>query len=80
VDTIVNSAMPYELPLYKAKLGSEFARWAEAYRDDPLHQDAYERAERVNALFAEIEAQADDSIVPENSVIREFIGGGIYRY
>ena len=80
VDTIVNSAMPYELPLYKAKLGSEFARWAEAYRDDPLHQDAYERAERVNALFAEIEAQPDDSIVPENSVIREFIGGGIYRY
>jgi uridine kinase len=53
VDTIVNSAMPYELPLYKAKLG---------------------------ALFAEIDAVADDSIVPENSVIREFIGGGIYKY
>jgi hypothetical protein len=28
----------------------------------------------------EIEAVEDDSIVPENSVIREFIGGGIYRY
>ena len=32
------------------------------------------------ALFAEIDAVADDSIVPENSVIREFIGGGIYKY
>ena len=31
-------------------------------------------------LFEEIDAVEDDSIVPENSVIREFIGGGIYRY
>jgi uridine kinase len=80
VDTIINSAMPYELPLYKAKLGDEFTRWAEQYRDDPLHQDAYERAERVHQLFEEIDAVEDDTIVPENSVIREFIGGGIYRY
>lgn len=80
VDTIVNSAMPYELPLYKAKLGSDFGHWAEQYRNDPLHQDAYERAERVHQLFEEIEAVEDDSIVPENSVIREFIGGGIYKY
>ena len=80
VDTIINSAMPYELPLYKAKLGNEFARWAEEYKDDPLHQDAYERAERVHQLFEEIDAVEDDNIVPENSVIREFIGGGIYRY
>jgi uridine kinase len=80
VDTIINSAMPYELPLYKAKLGGDFARWAEKYKDDPLHQDAYERAERVHQLFEEIDAVEDDSIVPENSVIREFIGGGIYRY
>jgi len=80
VDTIINSAMPYELPLYKAKLGDEFSRWAEQYKDDPLHQDAYERAERVHQLFEEIDAVEDDTIVPENSVIREFIGGGIYRY
>ncbi len=80
VDTIVNSAMPYEMPLYKAKLGSEFARWAQEYEDDPLRSDAYERAARINQLFQEIEAVSDDSIVPENSVIREFIGGGIYRY
>jgi uridine kinase len=79
-DTIVNSAMPYELPLYKAKLGASFARWAEEYKDDPLRRDAWERADRVNALFQEMDAVADDSIVPENSVIREFIGGGIYKY
>lgn len=80
VDTIVNSAMPYELPIYKSKLGQEFARWAEEFKDDTLRQDAWTRADRVNTLFQEIDAVADDSFVPENSVIREFIGGGSYKY
>ncbi|MGB4595920.1 MAG: ATP cone domain-containing protein [Anaerolineaceae bacterium] len=79
-DTIVSSAMPYELPLYKVKLGSEFKRWTEVFANDPLRHDAFERASRINALFDEIDAVNDDSIVPENSVIREFIGGGIYKY
>ncbi|MEN6524597.1 MAG: ATP cone domain-containing protein [Anaerolineaceae bacterium] len=80
VDTIVNSAMPYEMPLYKARLGNEFTRWTEEFADDPLRQDAWERASRINQLFQELDAVSDDSIVPENSVIREFIGGGIYKY
>ncbi len=80
VDTIVNSAMPYELPIYKAKLGENFARWAEEYRDNPLRKDAWERADRVNRMFQEIDTVADDSFVPEDSVIREFIGGGVYKY
>jgi uridine kinase len=61
-------------------LGASFARWAQEYKDDPLRQDAWERADRVNTLFQEMDAFEDDSIVPENSVIREFIGGGIYKY
>lgn len=79
-DTIVNSAMPYELPIYKAKLGESFTRWAQEYKNDPLRQDAWERADRVNLMFQEIDAVGDDSFVPEDSVIREFIGGGIYKY
>ncbi len=79
-DTIVNSAMPYELPMYKHKLGAEFAKWAKEYEGDPLREDAWQRASRVHALMEQLEAVADDSIVPENSVIREFIGGGIYKY
>lgn len=79
-DTIVNSAMPYELPLYKTRLGASFARWAEDFAGDPLREDAFERARRVHALMDQLEALPDDSIVPENSVIREFIGGGIYKY
>jgi uridine kinase len=79
-DTIVNSAMPYELPMYKARLGESFARWAVELADDPLRQDAFERASRVHALMEQLVSVPDDSIVPENSVIREFIGGGIYKY
>ena len=80
VDTIVNSAMPYELPIYKTKLGENFARWAQDYKDDPLRKDAWERAQRINTMFQEIDAVSDDGFVPEDSVIREFIGGGIYKY
>lgn len=79
-DTIVNSAMPYELPMYKARLGESFARWVGELADDPLRQDAFERASRVHALMEQLVSVPDDSIVPENSVIREFIGGGIYKY
>ena len=67
--------MPYELPLYKSKLFDSFAEWVERYKDDPLRQDAYMRASRVYAMFEPITAESDDSVVPKNSVIREFIGG-----
>lgn len=79
-DYIVNSAMPYEMPMYKAKLFDDFAKWTETYKDDPLRADAYERASRVYELMKSLESIEDDSIVPENSVIREFIGGSIYEY
>ncbi len=79
-DVIVNSAMPYELPLYKARLGKDFQRWSAELKNDPLRQDAYERAVRVNALLEEIEAVNDESMVPNNSVVREFLGGSIYTY
>jgi uridine kinase len=79
-DVIVNSAMPYELPLYKARLGDQFRAWAAAYKDDPLREDAFERADRVNRLLTEIDPVSDDSVVPNNSVIREFIGGSVYDY
>jgi len=79
-DYIVNSGMPYEMPIYKAKLFKDFKRWTKDYADDPLRKDAYERASRIYKLMQTLEPIVDDSIVPENSVIREFIGGSIYEY
>ncbi len=80
VDFIINSAMPYELPLYRHKLLQQFQDWAKKYEGDPLRQDAYERAVRVRNLLQAILPQSDDSVVPPNSVIREFIGGSRYSY
>jgi uridine kinase len=67
--------MPYELPLYKSKLFDSFVGWVEKYRDDPLRQDAFMRASRIHELFKNIVPESDDTVVPKNSVIREFIGG-----
>ena len=74
-DAIINSGMPYELSLYAQRLGSEFARWVESYRDDPLHLDAFGRAERVSRLLQSVNPIGDEQCVPADSVIREFIGG-----
>lgn len=74
-DFIINSAMPYELPLYKSKLFDGFGEWVEKYKNDPLRQDAYMRAARVHSLLETVTPESDDTIVPKNSVIREFIGG-----
>ncbi len=79
-DYILNSAMPYELSMYKVHLMEQFNSWVEAYRDDPLRQDAFTRAERSAAALSELEPLADQSVVPQDSVIREFIGGSIYAY
>jgi len=74
-DFVINSAMPYELPLYKSKLFEDFVEWVKRFRDDPLRQDAYMRASRIHALFETVIAESDDTVIPKNSVIREFIGG-----
>jgi uridine kinase len=74
-DYIVNSGMPYELPVYQPKLGGYFEKWCGQYQDDPLRQDAYTRAARVHALLQSILPAPDDSMVPGDSVLREFIGG-----
>lgn len=80
VDYIINSAMPYELSLYQPRLATQFQQWTVELAQDPLRQDAYERAARVNALLQTITPVMDDTIIPSTSVIREFIGGSSYKY
>ncbi len=79
-DIIVNSAMPHELCIYKPRLEKHFAAWVEDYKDDVLREDAYTRAARVNAMLSELTPVVDDSAVPGESVLREFIGGSVYKY
>ncbi len=79
-DYIINSAMPYELPIYKALLGKEFEKWTEEYKDDELKEDAFMRASRINDFMQQIVGFSDESAIPQDSVIREFIGGSIHKY
>jgi uridine kinase len=79
-DFIINSAMPYELPLYRTRLLADFDRWRQEYAGDPLREDARIRAERVYRMLEAITPVADDSPVPSDSVLREFIGGSSLTY
>jgi len=79
-DYIINSAMPYELPIYKARLAKEFGKWTEKYKNNELKKDAFIRASRVNNFMQQIVGFSDESSIPQDSVIREFIGGSIHKY
>jgi len=79
-DYIVNTGLPYELPLYRPRLTDQFAGWEQEFQNDPLREDAYKRARRVHALLQAVTPVEDDSPVPPDSVLREFIGGSVYEY
>jgi uridine kinase len=79
-DYIVNTSMPYELPIYAARMLKHFEVWMEEYRDNPLRQDASTRAQRVTQLLRQITPVTDESAIPGDSILREFIGGSVYKY
>jgi uridine kinase len=79
-DYIVNSGLPYELPIMKARLFRHFEKWVDLYKDDPLREDAFTRAERVYNLLKAVTPVEDDSDIPPDSLLREFIGGSCYAY
>ncbi len=79
-DYIVNTGMPFELPIYRPRLLDQFAQWEIDYANDPLREDAYKRAKRVHAMLNAVTPMADDSAIPRDSVLREFIGGSVYEY
>lgn len=79
-DYIINTSMSYEVPLYRPKLLEHFKEWEQKYEGDPLRDDAYTRATRVRKMLESIEPVEDDSPVPGDSVLREFIGGSTLNY
>ena len=79
-DYIVNSGLPYELPIMRARLFEHFGKWAEQYEDDPLHEDAFVRSRRVYDLLSTVAPVEDESTIPPDSLLREFVGGSCYEY
>jgi uridine kinase len=64
----------------RARLFDHFEQWVGQYQDDPLRQDARRRAERVYHLLKAVTPVADESAIPPDSLLREFIGGSCYEY
>jgi len=79
-DAIVNSALPYELPFLRHHLFRTVAAVINRYREDPRRLDAHIRANRVYNLLKPLRSVRDDACVPDDSLLREFIGGSRYAY
>lgn len=79
-DFLINTALPFELPLLKARLWNYIPHAMDLFQKDPRRQDAYVRAKRVHDLLAPLLAVSQDTMVPPTSLLREFIGGSHYSY
>ena len=77
-DFQVNGALAYELPFLKLHLFPYLGPFLEQWRGDEKRLDGYIRARRIHDLLASLEDVEDDSMVPDTSLLREFIGGGAY--
>jgi len=80
VDYVFNGSLPYELCVHKNFMGHQFPGIVKFYDQDPKKVDAYIRAQRVNKLLESLVQFPDLSSIPINSLLREFIGGGNYKY
>ena len=57
-----------------------FPDFVKDYRENPKRQDAYIRAKRVFDILDSLKVWEDESIIPKDALIREYIGGSIYEY
>ena len=58
----------------------EFSLILKDYKDNPKRQDAYIRAKRVFDLLDSVKEWSDEEVIPKDALIREYIGGSIYKY
>lgn len=70
-DVLFNSALAYELSILK-KYAQPLLE--EIGRDEP----EYSEAQRLLQMLYFVESFEDDSVVPNNSILKEFIGGSIF--
>jgi len=82
VDFVVNGSLPYELPLLKKHVWDYFPDLVRHYEAHPERQDAIIRGRRLLEVLEQIKPATDDdeSKVPGDSLLREFIGGSTLEY
>jgi len=77
---IVNSFLPYELSVMKGRVEKHLAPLLAELDHNPDQQDAFDRASRVRSLLEQVPPIDDESVIPQRSLLREFIGGSTYDY
>jgi len=61
-------------------VGRLFPEFLQEFKEDPDSADAYDRALRIHQLFEQVPVWTEEQVVPEDSLLREFIGGSVYKY
>lgn len=79
-DHIINGSLPYELIVHRKYLFPLMQAIMAGYETHPARLDAYIRAKRVFDLLEPVEPIRDEEVIPRNSLMREYIGGSIYKY
>jgi uridine kinase len=77
-DFVVNSSLAYELPILKKRLFEFFPEFLRKWGKDEKRASEVIRAERIHRLLESLETAHEDSVVPQSSLLREFIGGSSY--
>jgi uridine kinase len=78
-DFKLNGSLPYELPYLKKHAFKFFPDFIRNWIGDASRRDAFIRAERVHSMLLQIEDYDDETIIPWDSLLREFIGGSILK-
>jgi uridine kinase len=78
-DFILNGALAYELPYHRKYSYGYVPGFVEELKDQPKRRDAYIRAERLNRMLSSVRPYEDEAILPGDSLLREFIGGSVYK-
>jgi uridine kinase len=79
-EAVVNGYLPYELPVYKKYLYQPLKKAVADYAGEKGREDAHRRGTRCLGYLEEVSELEDVSVIPPTSLIREFIGGGVYEY
>ncbi len=78
-DAVINGYLPYELPVHKKYMYESLRQAASEFQTAPGREDALKRAVRVLGWLEQVNALENDAIIPDDSLLREFIGGSIYQ-
>ena len=78
-DYIVNGSIPFELPYLKKFTFENLPDYIKEWQDDSKRRDAFIRAERIYNMLSQVVDFYDESIIPWDSLLREFIGGSVLK-